>query len=204
MAEKRKRIVKKKVIPVPRDMAETEKYLKDIRHYEEEIQAIEEASNSFIAEQEKEIERLKNEAREKSRIFEEKVNELAEGVFIFAEANRKEITQDFSVKTVGFPSGDKIRWYFNPPSVQVKNEEVAIVELESRRLYELVRIHKEVNKEAILEHPEKIEGLKKVFVKKGDEIFAIVPAETGIELARGKKKFKKVALKKEEKEKRKK
>lgn len=206
MAEerKRKRIVKKKVIPVPRDMAETEKYLKDIRHHEKEIQAIEEASNSLIAEQKKEIERLENEAREKSKIFEEKINELAEGVFIFAEANRKEITKDFSVKTVEFPSGDIIKWYFSKSSVQVEDEEAAVDELEKEGLSDGVRIIKEVNKEWILQYPEEIKGLKKVSIKKGDEIFAIVPVKTGIELERGKRKFKKVNLKKEKKKKRKK
>jgi phage host-nuclease inhibitor protein Gam len=116
---------------------------------------------------------------------------LAKGVFIYAYEHRKELTDGERKKTVEFITGDRIRWYFPSSSVNVVNEKAALAELKRRGLGKFIRVKREINKEAILQNPERIAGLKNLSVRQA-EIFAIVLVAMGIELQKGERKFKKV------------
>jgi phage host-nuclease inhibitor protein Gam len=184
---------KKKTFPIPRDKEELEEFVIKIRHTIVKVDRIEAETNIEIAKLEKQIDELKKKAQSKAKPLQSEINELAAGVFCFATDNRSELTEEEKKKTVEFSTGDKIRWYFTRPSVVVGDEAEAIAELERLKLKKLIRIKKEINREEILKAPEVAEKLENISVEQ-DEIFAIVPAEMGIELQKGKKKFKKVAL----------
>lgn len=192
MAKERKPI-KKKVITVPKNRAELEQFVSRIREAEQEIGEIENKYSKEILELETIISWLKEKAREEAKPHEKKINELAKGVYTFAKGHRNELTDQGAKKTVELAAGDKIKWYLTPPAVGVDEEEEALKELERRGLSQFIRTKKEIDKEAILQEPEKIRNLKHLSVSQ-QEIFAIVLLAIGIELQKGKKKFKKVAV----------
>lgn len=185
--------VRKKVVNVPKDKLELERFVAGIREAEQKIKSIGEVASELINQFEIEIEAVKEEAQIKAKTFEEEIAKLADGVFIFAQGHREELTEDEKKKTVDFLSGDKIRWYFPPSSVVVKDEESAIAELKRRGLSEFIRTKETIDKTEILKDPDRIRNLKNISIDQ-TEIFAIVPAEMGIELQKGKRKFKKVSL----------
>jgi phage host-nuclease inhibitor protein Gam len=188
-----KKAIKKKSLQVPQDTHELWRFVGKIRVMMTAIDAIEAEANDEIADLANQINAVKDKALYEAKPLQERIEELADGVFTYAESHRKELTEKEKKKTVESINGDKIRWYFPPPSVVIKNLEAAIAELESKKLRGFIRIKKEVDKEEILKAPKKVKKLKNISVEQ-DEIFAIVPARMGIELQKGKKKFKKVAL----------
>lgn len=192
MAKERKS-VKKKVTVVPKDRAELEQFVSRIRETEQEISRLENEVREEVLELVAKINKFKKKAQAKAKPYEEKINELAKGVYIFAEGHRNELTDQGAKKTVELAAGDKIKWYFTPPAVEVEEEEEALEELERRKLSQFIRTKKEIDKEAILREPEKIRGLKYLFVSQ-QEIFAIVLSIIGIELQKGERKFKKVTV----------
>lgn len=190
---KEKKVIRKKVVVVPKDKAELEQYVFQIREAEQEISAIENKFGKLILELEARINKLKKVAKDETEPYEKLIDELAKGVYIFAEGHRAELTDQGARKTVELAAGNKVRWYFTPPAVEVDEEEEALKELERRGLLEFVRVKKEIDKEAILREPEKIKNLKHLSVGQ-EEIFAIVLSAIGIELQKGERKFKKVAV----------
>lgn len=185
--------VKKKVAVVPRNRTELEEFVSKIREAEQRISVTENEFNKEILALEAKINELKKAAKDEARPYEKEVDELARGVHIFAEGYRADLTDQGARKTVELTPSEKIRWYFTPPAVEVDEEEEALKELESWGLSEFIRVKKEINREAILREPEKIENLKHLSVGQ-EEIFAIVLSAMGIELQKGKKKFKKVTV----------
>lgn len=110
---------------------------------------------------------------------------LTEGLRIWADANRAELTNDGRRKSVNLGTG-VISWRDNPPSVNfVKGWKVAqVVDLLKRiRLGKYIRRKEEVDKEAILAAPAKdVEKMREgVVVKSAGEVFSVEPFEAEIE-----------------------
>ena len=186
-----KKAVKKKALAVPKDRMELELFVVGIRQKEEAINALTIKASSEIAKLNVRIDAIKKKAQAEAKPIEKEINELAQGVFLFAESHREELTEKEKQKTVEFITGDKIRWYLTPWSVVVLNEADAIIELEGYGLEEFIRVKREINKEAILREPKKIKKIKNLSLRQS-EIFAIVPAKMDFELQKGERKFKKV------------
>ncbi|HRY28213.1 MAG TPA: host-nuclease inhibitor Gam family protein [Candidatus Moranbacteria bacterium] len=189
----KKETVKKKVASVPKDRPELEQFAAQVREAEQKIRSIGEEASKKIKRHEDEINEIKKDAQGKAKPLEEEIDRLAAGIFIFAQGHREELTENEKKKTVEFMAGDKIRWYFPPPSVIVEDEEAAIAELKRQGLLDFIRTKEAVDKTEILKDPDKIKKLKNLSIDQA-EIFAIIPAEMGIELQKGKRKFKKVPL----------
>lgn len=190
MAKERKSIEKKAVI-VPKNRAELEQFVSRIREMEQEISIIENEYGKEMLELVARINELKKKAQAEAKPYEKKINDLAKGVYVFAEGHRDELTDQGIKKTVELTAGDKIKWYFTPPAVEADDEEEALKELERRGLSQFIRTKREIDKEAILREPEKIRNFKHLSVSQ-QEIFAIVLLTIGIELQKGERKFKKV------------
>lgn len=193
MATKKPKMIKRKAVSVPGNLSEAENFVRTIRGLEQQIEAIETKSNAEIAKLETRIFEIKEKAQEEAKLLEKEVDQLAEGVYIFAEGNRPGLTDQFTKKTVELATGDKIRWYLTPPAVRVEDEEEAKKEIKRKGFDDFIRIKEEIDKEAILADPEKVKKLKFISITQ-DEIFAIILAELGIELQKGKRKFKKMTV----------
>ena len=135
-----KKAVKKKALAVPKDRMELELFVVGIRQKEEAINALTIKASSEIAKLNVRIDAIKKKAQAEAKPIEKEINELAQGVFLFAESHREELTEKEKQKTVEFITGDKIRWYLTPWSVVVLNEADAIIELEGYGLEEFIRV----------------------------------------------------------------
>lgn len=101
---------------------------------------------------------------------------LQEGVQVYCEANRADLTNGGKVKTANLITGE-VQWRQRPPSVSIRGAESVIDTLKRLGLSLFVRTKEEVNKEAILNDPEKVKGVAGITVVTGVEDFVITPFE---------------------------
>ncbi len=110
----------------------------------------------------------------------ETIKTLSQGVHMWAEANRDDLTQHGKVKTANLMTGE-VRWRTTPPSVKAVRVKEAIEELKARHLAErFIRTKEEINKEAILADPAAVDGMKWLSISQSED-FVIVPFETDLE-----------------------
>lgn len=106
----------------------------------------------------------------------EQLKTLQEGVQAYCEAHRDELTNGGKVKTANLITGE-VQWRQRPPSVNVRGKD-AVVELLERLGYdEFIRKIKEVDKDAILNDPDKARGVPGITIVTGVEDFVIKPFE---------------------------
>lgn len=106
----------------------------------------------------------------------EQLKTLQEGVQAYCEAHRDELTDGGKVKTANFITGE-VQWRQRPPSVSVRGQEAVIDLLKRLGLTAFIRSKEEVNKEAILNEPEKVRGVAGLTIVTGVEDFLITPFE---------------------------
>lgn len=129
-----------------------------------------------------------------------------DGIQIFAEGHRHELTSGNKTKTANLTTGE-ITWRQRPPSVTVRNAQAVVDTLKALGLSDYVRVEETVNKQAILDldsavsrlskaelsessgqalaharrlidHAELIATIAGISITKGVEDFAVVPFET--------------------------
>ena len=114
--------------------------------------------------------------------YRRKIEALTEGLRVFAEANRAQLTHNYKVKTVAFASGE-IVWRMNPPSVRlVDTEENVIAACEAAGHKEFVRYSPTLNRDAVKADPDAAAGIPGIRIGQS-EAFVVVPFEA--ELAGG-------------------
>lgn len=106
----------------------------------------------------------------------EQLKTLQEGVQAYCEAHRDELTDGGKVKTANLITGE-VQWRQRPPSVSVRGQEAVIDLLKRLGLTAFIRSKEEVNKEAILNEPEKVRGVAGLTIVTGVEDFLITPFE---------------------------
>ncbi len=107
------------------------------------------------------------------------IKALGTGLGTWAAKHRTEICAE-GRKTARFATGE-IVWRDGKPKVWVDDEEAVITTFLAHGLEDLVRVRQEINKEAILEDPSRIEGLAGIAVVSGAEKMTIRPDQTEIE-----------------------
>ena len=108
--------------------------------------------------------------------FKTQLASLQEAVQGYCEANRADLTNGGKVKTANLVTGE-VQWRQRPPSVSVRGVESVIETLTRLGLSMFVRTKEEINKEAILNEPEKVKGVAGITVVTGVEDFVITPFE---------------------------
>ncbi|KVE36215.1 host-nuclease inhibitor Gam family protein [Burkholderia sp. BDU5] len=106
---------------------------------------------------------------------------LQSGVQTWCEAHRETLTNSGKVKTYSFITG-QVQWRQRPPSCSVRGVDAVIELLKARDLSAFVRVKEEINKEAILNEPEKVRGLPGITIVTGVEDFVIEPFEQKVEV----------------------
>lgn len=110
----------------------------------------------------------------------ERMTGLQKGVQIYCEANREELCG--KGKTANLVTGE-VQWRQRPPSVKVTGGDAVIAWLKQMGLQAFVRSKEEINKEAMLNEPEKAKAVPGVTIMTGVEDFVIVPFEVDTEAA---------------------
>ncbi|MFT4162829.1 host-nuclease inhibitor Gam family protein [Shinella sp.] len=135
----------------------------------------------------REIQQLRAQADDTIRLAGEKfeqasaelVAELTEheqGVQVFCEARRLELTNDGKVKFHDFGTG-RINWKLRPPRVSIRAVEAVIEACKKVGFPQFVRVKEEVNKDAMLADPDKARLIAGVTISSAGEEFVIEPAE---------------------------
>jgi phage host-nuclease inhibitor protein Gam len=148
-----------------------------------------------------ELARIKERHEEEARPHADAIRVLSEGVHLYCEARRDELTQEGKTKTANLSSG-KVAWRMRPPKVVLKSMEKVIEALKHVGLSRFIRTKEEVNKEDILsaralaavkgndERNEEVilaakamailKGIKGIRIEQGED-FIIKPFETELE-----------------------
>lgn len=101
---------------------------------------------------------------------------LQKGVQAYCEAHRDDLTNGGKVKTANLITGE-VQWRQRPPSCRITGAESVIETLQRLGLNEFVREKLEINKEAILNEPDKVKGVAGISIVTGVEDFVITPFE---------------------------
>lgn len=104
----------------------------------------------------------------------EQITGLQKGVQAYCEAHREDLTHGGKVKTANLVTGE-VQWRQRPPSCRITGAESVIETLRRLGLSEFVREKLEINKEAILNEPEKVKGVAGISIVTGVEDFVITP-----------------------------
>ena len=174
--------IRKPVIPVPRSLEKAAEFLSQIAEKQRAIDAIQSELNAKVDE-------LKTEALLDVRSHQEMISQLVEGLFVFAESNREELTDNGKRKTVEVPTG-WFGWRMTPPVVSISNVKSVLKSLKELGLKRFIRTKEEPNKKAMLEEPEVAKTVKGVSIAQHEE-FVIKPAELEIEIPSNVNKLKK-------------
>ncbi len=108
------------------------------------------------------------------------ITALSQGVQLWCEANRAEITNNNKQKFANLGSG-QVNWRTRPASVKVTDEENVIEELKKANLHRFIRTKDSVNKEAILADQFAVAGIAGIKLSKDKEDFVIEPFEAKLE-----------------------
>nr|WP_294547623.1 host-nuclease inhibitor Gam family protein [uncultured Rhodopila sp.] len=109
----------------------------------------------------------------------ERIKQLTEGVQIWCEAHRAELTDNGRTKTANLASGE-VKWRLSPPKVVIKGAETVIEIFRARGLFGLIRKKEEIDKEAILAEPALVDGIRGVRIEQ-EELFVVEPFQTQLE-----------------------
>ena len=175
---------KRAVVAVPKNLDEAARFLAQIGKEQRATDEIKSGLNAAV-------DKLKVEAMAADEPHQEKVLQLVEGLFAFAEAHRDELTDGGKRKTVEVPTGT-FGWRMTPPSVKLRDVESILESLKSLKLKRFIRTKEEIDKEAMLKEPETAKTVKGVSIGQHEE-FVAKPAELEVEIATQVDKLKKAA-----------
>lgn len=165
---------KKAVIPVPKSLDEAARFLAQIGQEQRAADKIRAGLNTAV-------EKLKAKAMADDKPHEEKISQLVEGLFAYAEAHRDELTDGGKHKTVEVPTGI-FGWRMTPPAVSLRDVGSILESLKSLKLERFIRTKEEVDKEAMLKEPDVAKKVRGVSIGQHEE-FVAKPAELAVEIA---------------------
>ena len=131
------------------------------------------------AEMNDEIAAIKKDAESKAQPMREKAAGLTEGLKIWAEANRDQLTQSGKTKTADLGTG-KISWRALPKSVRITKVEQVIEAVKKLGFTAFLRVKTEINKDAMLADPDKAKLIAGVNISSAGEEFIVEPFETSL------------------------
>ena len=161
-------------LPVPQSREEAAKYVHDIGALQRRIIRIEAEMNDLVAE-------AKKEAEESASPLRAEMEQLTNGLRIWADANRDTLTEQGRRKYADLGTG-RIEWRFSPPRVTIRGLEQVIERIKALGLSaKFLRVKEEVNKEAMLAAPETAQSIVGVAIGTAGESFSVEPFESDIE-----------------------
>lgn len=172
MSKKSTRI-KTDAIPAPSTQAEAEQLLAEIGERQREVARIEAAMND-------ELSAIKASYEKNAQPLNAEIEAKFSALHVWAEAHREDLLKGKS-KTARLATGELL-WRITPPSVRIAGGDVVLERLKQLGMHDLIRTKEEVNKEAVLADPERVEGVKGITITQREE-FVAKPFESQIERA---------------------
>ena len=156
-------MIKRPIVNVPQNNGDASRFLAEIGAAQNEISAIQDKLNEEVTE-------LIRKAEEKAAAPAARIKERLDGLYVFAEGKRAEITAGGG-KTMSVATGS-FGWRLTPPKVTIRNEESVLRTLKARGLENLIRVRESVDKEAIHRDPEGVKGIRGITITQTEEFFA--------------------------------
>lgn len=154
---------------IPQNRQECDDAIKHLGDNQRELTRIETQMNDEIAQIKSKYEEMADPLRDKNK-------ELTIGVETWCAANRDEITNGGKIKTAEFHNGE-VKWRNRPPKVTLRKVDDVIDRLKAAKLSKFIRTKFEVNKDAILEDPDKVKNIAGISIGSEGEDFVIEPHE---------------------------
>ncbi len=165
--------IKSDAVPTPGTQVEAEDMVAQIGALQRQVVSIESAMND-------ELSAIKRGFEEEALPLNAKIEELFLGVKAWAETNRSDLCKG-TRKTVNLTSGE-ISWRKTPKKVSLKKIPDVIQALKSLSLDRFIRTKEEVDKEAILNDADAVQGVRGITISQKEE-FIVKPFESEIEKA---------------------
>jgi phage host-nuclease inhibitor protein Gam len=165
--------IKAVAAPAAQSREDAESLLAEIGHAQRRVTEIEAVMNDRLS-------AIKAEFEQQAAPFNDAIKAKFASLQVWAEANRDELLTGRS-KTARLTTGE-LSWRTTPPSVRIAGAEVVMENLKRLGLGDLIRTKEEINKEAILAEPERVEGVKGITISQREE-FVAKPFESQIERA---------------------
>lgn len=163
--------IKTAALPVPRDQKEAEALLLRIGTLQRQVSRIEAGMNDMLAD-------IKARHEEQAAPANAEIEVAFQALHAWAEANRETLCPG-RLKTAKLATGE-IAWRVTPPSVRIMKPEVVIERLKHLGLTDLLRTREDINKDAILADPARVESVKGIAITQREE-FVAKPYESQIE-----------------------
>lgn len=170
----KKKAVKRTVVAVPNSLDEAAKFLARLGQEQRKIDEINLDLNEKLKD-------LTVKATAKTKPHQESITKIVDGLFVFAESRREELTDGGKKKTVDLPTGT-FGWRMTPPAVSLRNVKEVLARLKTMGLSQFVRTKEEVDKEAMLKEQGLATSVKGVSITQHED-FLVKPTELAAEIA---------------------
>jgi phage host-nuclease inhibitor protein Gam len=154
---------------VPQSRAEATEAVARIGVKSRELQRIEADMNDKMA-------KIRQTHEERAKPLRDEIEADRKGVQVWCEANRAALTDGGKTKTVNLAAGE-VKWRLTPPAVKIARgmlESVMSAIRAAGLSDQLIRVKEELNKEAVLAVPERIDGIKGISIEQAEE-FIVEP-----------------------------
>lgn len=159
-------------IPVPQSREQVVGAIAEIGQRQRERERIQAAMNDELA-------AVRQRYEEEARPHADAITRLSDGVHLWCEANRDELTNGGKTKTASLSSGE-VKWRMRPHKVSLRGLDNIIDACKKLGLTRFLRVKEEVNKDAMLAEPDLAQTITGVSISQGED-FVIVPFETELE-----------------------
>lgn len=184
MSKTKKKPAKRPVVSVPQGLEEATDFIRRVGEAQRAISKIQIRLNN-------QVKKLTTEVAPEIKQYEESIDQLVEGLFVFAEARRDQLTDSGKRKTVSLPTGE-FGWRLTPPSVSLRSIKEVVTALKGLGLTQFIRIKEEPDKEAMLKEPALAKTVKGVTINQHEE-FVVKPVELKLEIVSRADKLKRAA-----------
>ena len=126
------------------------------------------------------ISKITEAARVQIAPIDEEITQIVTQLSLYAEYNRRELTNNDKVKTVKFAHG-VLQWRFTPIAVTIKGADAVLQRLKVLGLTQFIRTKETVDKEAMGRERAIAETIEGVTFGRHEE-FVVIPNETNLEI----------------------
>jgi len=157
-------------LPIPQSIDEAASQIAEIGRLRRNIEAHERALNERLTQIREECDAMVGPLRER-------LERLFEGLKLWCEVHRQTICED-GLKSRRLPTGT-ISWRLTPPRVELRKVAEVLAALQDAGLDQLIRVKREVDKDAILSHPALVRDIPGISITQREE-FIVEPHEDAL------------------------
>ena len=179
----KKKIIKHEVIAIPKSLEEATDCLGRIGQARREIDGLTKKTNDRVEE-------VKAEGVSQVKPYQEEIEKLTDGLYIFTENNRQKLEEE-GKRSFRVPTGT-FGLRTTPPAAYISSTKTALASCKQLGLDQFIRIKtvEEINKEAVLREPELASSVNGLSITQREE-FVVKPSEIEVEIVSNAKKLKK-------------